>query len=560
MTYFYEAIDANGQTVVGKIDALDVADVRAKVERLGQRLQSVAAHQPVGELEVERTSVLTAGVGGPSNAEATYAPPLYNSARSGLQDYASSGPEFTPSGSVSRRPVENGNVMAVAAPSSPQFEPMIGQAAPQFESRDGYGSNGPMTGLSYGQAASPVAAMAAPTNTNKPRLANAPARSNNIVMAGNAARLATQTATRTPARKTALTTTQTGLATSDDVSTLAGVSSRDLLHFFQQIASLTRSGMTIFSGLENLAARTPNRNLAFTIQEMAEKARTGGKISDVMARHPRIYPEHVVGLTRAGELGGYLDIALGEVADGYEKNIALYRWAWIPKMMATQAVFVVALAQPLFTSLFASMDFQANLALYFRLVLFRNLPIAALVFLLIKAGSHYVNLPQNRAKRDAWALRVPPFGDLQRQAALTKFIGTLGRLYRAGVAPIQAWEGAMYTASNVAIRERLAQSYEMMNQGASLPEAFTATGLFTNSVENIVLTGHQSGQVVEMLDQAGVYYQEQTEQATTKSRFMMLRLGFLALIILGGGAVIWMAHTYFAGMFHFVDANFGDGS
>ena len=43
-----------------------------------------------------------------------------------------------------------------------------------------------------------------------------------------------------------------------------------------------------------------------------------------MAHYPRIYPDHITGTVRAGELGGFLEIVLEEIARNYEANIALY--------------------------------------------------------------------------------------------------------------------------------------------------------------------------------------------------------------------------------------------
>jgi hypothetical protein len=64
--------------------------------------------------------------------------------------------------------------------------------------------------------------------------------------------------------------------------------------------------------------------------------------------------------------------------------------------------------------------------------------------------------------------------------------------------------------------------------------------------------------MVEMLDQAGNYYQEQTNEATTRARFMMLRLGINAMLILGGIAVCWMTYSYFHGIFDWVNRFFGE--
>jgi type IV pilus assembly protein PilC len=374
-----------------------------------------------------------------------------------------------------------------------------------------------------------------------------------ITRAGNAARtVAKQGQIKTAPTQTPFATTPVPAG-----STLGDVKTKELQLFFQQLASLVRSGMTVYASLDNLAARTRNPNLAITVREMAQQAHTGGRISDVMEHYAHIYPAHITGKIRAGELGGYLEIAIAEIADDYKANIGLYRTAWIPKLMAVQALFLLAFAQPLFPSLFNSLDLRANIELYLRTVFLRNLPLAFGVWGLAKVGSGVLQRPQYRHLRDSWSLRVRPFGELQRQVALANFLRTLRRLYASGVAPIQAWEGAMNTASNVVIRDQLASAYSLMQQGASLPEAFAATGLFADSVEQLVLTGHQSGDMVAMLDQAIEHYEHGAEDASRKARFMMLRFGILAMLILGGAAVIWMAHTYFHGMFDFVDKNFG---
>jgi type IV pilus assembly protein PilC len=368
-----------------------------------------------------------------------------------------------------------------------------------------------------------------------------------ITYAGNAARVRGRSA---PARSRA------PAAAQDTRSKMAGVSTRELLFFFQQLASLVRSGISIYSALESLAPRTPNRNLAQTAREMMAQAQAGGAISDVMQRYPAIYPEHIVGLVRAGELGGFLEIALGEIADHFESNIALYRGSWIPKTLAVQALFLLALAQPLFTSLFgANLDVTTFLASYL-IAATRNIVIALLVLCAAKAGSIWLNKPANRRLRDGWALKLPPYGDLQRQTALATFARVLRRLYAAGVAPSAAWEGAMNSTTNTVLRERLNGAHLLMQQGQSLADAFVATGLFPDHVEQLIVTGTRSGEVVESLDRIEKYYGDAIGESTGKVRFAVLRLGCLAMLILSGAAVCWMFYSYFHGMFDFVDKNF----
>lgn len=467
MNFLYEALDASGHTVMGKIEAHNEAEVLARLNAMGYRAQTVAA------------------AGGSGTAA-----PGQQLSGGAMQ--------------LDRTMLSGGGVMTAAPrPSAPMAREELGDAVER--------------------------------------------RRPQITLSGSAAQLRVPPAAARPA----------AAPLAPAASTLDGVSTRDLMFFFRQLSTLVHSGISIYQACETVAGRTNNRNLALVCREMATAARNGGAISEVMSRYPRIFPHHVAAAVRAGETGGFLEISLSELAQNYEENIALYRTAWIPKAMAVQALFMVPFVQPLFSSLYNSMDFAANARLYLELVFFRNLPITIGFYFGVKAVARWLQRPERRRWLDAMALKMPPFGDLQRQSAVASFIRMLRRLYHAGVAPIAAWEGAMHTAANSVVREKLISAHELVRTGSSIPDAFYATGLFASPVEQLIATGHDSGQVVESLDQAADYYQNLISESAGKSRFMIFRLGLLAMIILGGACVIWMVHTYFQGMFDFVDKNFG---
>ena len=394
-----------------------------------------------------------------------------------------------------------------------------------------------------------------PTTNHQPLTTNHPTgtRASGIILSGNAAR--TMTATSPPGSMTRVGTPPAQA----NVSQLGGVNDRDRLFFFQQLAALVKSGISIYAALDNLGPRTQNSNLSKVAREMAEGARTGGRISDVMERYPRIFEEHIVGLVRAGELGGFLEISLSEIALNYEQNLALFKGSWLPKMMATQALYGLAIAIPVFPDILYNANLDKGLMpgvikyLIHEAIL---LPLTFVLIQLVKLGWARLQQPQWRRLRDTMTLRMPPYGDLHRQAALAAFIRMLRRLYHAGIGPVPAWEGAAQTASNIVIRDRLASSYEMMQRGVSLPDAFTATGLFNGNIEQLLMTGHVSGQVVESLDQIAEYYQERVDESAEKSRKAMFRTGRVVMLILGGITMAWLLHSCYAATFNVVDKNF----
>ncbi len=321
---------------------------------------------------------------------------------------------------------------------------------------------------------------------------------------------------------------------------------KDMALFFRQFAALVRSGIPLYQALDNLGPRTIQPALRQTSAEMAENVRSGARISDVMERYPQLYAPHVVASVRSGELGGFLEIVLDEIAHDYEQELAFYKGMWLPKAFVVQAFIAIAIAQPLFPTLFPNAEFGR----YFFLAFVRNLPIALVLLLLLRLFLRRMQRPDKLRQRDAFALKVPVFGDLARQKALASFVRTLRRLFNAGLQPITAWEGAMNVASNTIIREKLSDSHEMMRKGMAVHDAFTATGLFANETEQLLATGVVSGQMVDMLDRVAEYYQNNVDRAFTHARFWMYRLGIIATIILTGVLLIMMMKTYFAGIFN----------
>jgi type II secretory pathway component PulF len=346
---------------------------------------------------------------------------------------------------------------------------------------------------------------------------------------------------------------KTAVVTQPLTANLKGATPRENALFFRQFAALVRSGISLYQALDHLQPRTRHPSLAQTVTEMREAARSGGRISDVMERYPRLYAPHVVGTVRAGELGGFLEIALDEIALEYEQEIAFYKGMWLPKALVAQALIAIAVGQPAFPTLFPNAQFLE----FLKLVFLRNLPILGLIFLLAHLFLQRMQQPQSRERRDALILKTPVFGSLARQRSLAAFVRMLRRLYAAGIGPMIAWEGAMNVVPNTVIREKLAEALKQIETGnVPMHDAFARTGLFADETEALLATGVVSGQMTQMLDRVAEYYQDSVERAFHHARFWMYRIGISLFILTTGILFIILVKSYFTGIFEFVDREF----
>jgi type IV pilus assembly protein PilC len=328
---------------------------------------------------------------------------------------------------------------------------------------------------------------------------------------------------------------------------MKSVSPADRALFFRQLASLVRAGISPFAALSDLGPRLANPAMREVAATMGASAHAGATLSSAMEQYPDLFQPHHIATVRAGETGGFLEIALDEIALEAEQEQAFYKGMWLPKVLVVQELFALALVQPLFPTLFPNNEPLR----YLGLVFLRNVPIAVAVMLLVRWLWGRIHAPNAAGRRDQWTLRIPVFGDLSRQRSLAAFIRMLRRLYGAGLMPINAWEGAAQVVPNSVLRTRLEDARSMMQQGVPLHEAFRATGLFASEAEQLIATGVMSGEVVEMLDRVAEYYQNNVQRALDSSRFWMYRLAFALFLAMSGAVLILMAKTYFEAVFDF---------
>lgn len=533
MQFLYEALDASGQNVIGKIAASSEEDANMQISQMGCTI--IALHPARGQAKPTNAPFTPAATEDTAPAN----PPLF------VQPFRPAAHDDLPTMAPPTMQVDQQRTMVLST--------IADSPAPLSTTQDGELEEDPT------QVGQGPAIVYRPLTTAAPDLRISNGQSGAVVAAGQSRIVMTGSAARQKVKsrpKGPIAAPGATAYVNDANAHLGSATNKDLMMFFRQLSSLVQSGMSIYAALENLAPRTPNRALKAAATEMRQAAQAGAPISGVMLKYPRVFPSHVAAMVTAGETGGFLEIALSELARIYEQNIALYKGSWIPKLLAIQAWYTLMMVLPLMPYFFSTFNLVNNVKAYAEAETFIWMPAAFAIHMAVWWMGRHLRLPKYRRMLDSLALKVPPFGDLQRHAALTNFLQVLRRLYHAGVTPIAAWECAMNTASNSIIRDKLAESYKIMQSGMSLPEAFQATGLFTSDIEQMITTGHHSGRLVEMLDHSTEFYMEQTQVYSGKAKFMMLRIGILATLILCGGALCWLAYSYFHGIFHYVDTNF----
>jgi len=321
------------------------------------------------------------------------------------------------------------------------------------------------------------------------------------------------------------------------------VSASEMSVFFRGLSSYLKSGVPIYQALVQIGAQTPVRGMRFVCERMATLVQMGQSLSTAMTEFPRVFPPHVIGVTMAGELGGFLPAVVGDIALDYElEQRASNRWSkTISNVLWINAIgtLLVAPFLPLMYSTAATMDsnspldyLQAGLNAWLHYVTTYMAPPLALVLGAYFIAKFVLRQPNMRSVRDALRLRAPAgIGRANRLRSLASFTRILWRLQQAGILPIQAWDAASRAAENTHIAARLYQQVDAVRSGRKLSEALGATGLFTSEDQRVMALGESSGETADILHRMAAYYEDAALTAAGRGKWFMTRIAIWANIL-----------------------------
>src|SRR5436309_6253577 len=117
---------------------------------------------------------------------------------------------------------------------------------------------------------------------------------------------------------------------------------KDLAIFSRQFATMVNSGLSLLRALTILTEQTENQYLARIIGEVRNDVETGNSLSAAMGKHPDVFPPLMVNMCKAGEVGGFLDSVMMQIAANYEAEVKL-RGKIKAAMTYPTVVFVMAI-------------------------------------------------------------------------------------------------------------------------------------------------------------------------------------------------------------------------
>ena len=325
---------------------------------------------------------------------------------------------------------------------------------------------------------------------------------------------------------------------------------KDLAIFSRQFATMINSGLSLLRALNILTEQTDNKELARVLGEVRNDIETGSSLSAAMAKHPDAFPPLMTNMTKAGEVGGFLDMVMLQIATNYEAEVKLRGKV---KAAMTYPVVVLCIAiiavigmllfiVPTFAGLFDTLGGTLPAPTRFLVFLSSALKVLIIPFIVLVFVGRFVwsktkRTPQVRNIVDPLKLKLPVFGGLIQKIALARFSRNLGTMLKSGVPILQSLDIVAQTTGNVVLERATRAVQESVRTGESLSQPLTQHPVFPPMVVQMMSVGEDTGALDTMLGKIAEFYDQEVE-ATTESLTALIEP--LMIAFLGGivGAMI----------------------
>lgn len=302
------------------------------------------------------------------------------------------------------------------------------------------------------------------------------------------------------------------------------ISALDISVATRQLSTLTRASIPLVEALGALIDQTDQPELKTTLQTVRSKVNEGTSFADSLREHPRYFSDLFVNMVHAGEQAGTLEQVLDRLADFTDqqvklKNKILAAMAYPAFMMLVGSIMLwimLVVVVPKVVVIFESFD--RALPWYTQALIILSTFLQGYWWLLllgiiggIWGFTYWKKKPKGHAMWDAFKLRVPVFGRLARQIAISRFSRTLSTLLASGVEITRALDITKHVLGNIELLKVIEEARISIQEGESIAEPLTRSGKFDPIVTHMIAIGEKSGQLEEMLMTVADSYDAQVD-------------------------------------------------
>ena len=316
----------------------------------------------------------------------------------------------------------------------------------------------------------------------------------------------------------------------------ATVEVKEIINFTKSLKVMLAAGIRANQALEMLKNQASGSELSKIIEQIHKDIKAGNKLSESFKKYPNVFDNIYINMLIAAEEGGNYGVFLNELVvsmkkeEKMRKNVA--KALRYPMIVTTVAIGVIVVLMiwvvPVFQTMFASVP--GGLPVPTQIIVtiseFLSDPsrggLSLLIIVGLTAAMIYL-VKNNNMVREVWhtlQLKLPKFGNIVQQSALSKIAMIHVNLSAAGINPDRILEICKDAMSNDIIKGALENVEKSIKKGERLSEGLESLKgkqrVFPSTFISMTKAGEESGDPTEMFKTIAEYYEQELDETVSQ--------------------------------------------
>ena len=333
----------------------------------------------------------------------------------------------------------------------------------------------------------------------------------------------------------------------------------NLVFFTRQLATMFSAGLTLERAIQSLSVEEKHKKFKKILITVGDNIRKGMNLSESLTRHPGVFNNLFVALTKAGEVSGNLNEILDQLASYLENlddtrrkvksamNYPIFMVIFLGVMLSAMFLWIIPKFSDVYAQLAANLPSATKKLMAFSSWFSQNAGIMTFIFFTLMFVLWLISKTQRGGFiLDATKLKLPVFGNLINQSILNKFSKTFGILLGAGVPVLESTALLKKVVENKVYAKAIDDASDYIRDGYNISTALRRTEVFPPILLQLISTGEDTGELDDLLDRAADYYHKQVNALVERMTTLIEPL----LILLVGAVIALMVVLTYLPVFH----------
>lgn len=299
----------------------------------------------------------------------------------------------------------------------------------------------------------------------------------------------------------------------------------DIVFLVRNLSAAIRAGLGIIESLDILIEDTKKKILQKVLRTAKSQVKNGQPLSRGFEMNGKYFPPMFLGMLKAAEASGQLDVTLDNLGKYLTKEYNLTRKVrsalTYPVILLIGSVAVIGLllifVLPRLTKAF--LQSGVELPLVTKILIATSNFLSTYIFVDVGIVAFFIwffvffrKTERGRKFFFKILLRVPIASDLVKKVALIRFARTLGGLIGSGIPATEALELSANSVGNYYYREAILKSAKEIQSGIPFSQTFLKyPHLFPHLFVSLILMGEKTGTLTSILATVSDFYEEEVD-------------------------------------------------